>query len=61
MVDEFHVEYSKQKIAKWQAEIEILAIIAKTQSQAAYAAYTHDEKHRFSQIQLLFKNYSRDG
>ena len=46
--DDFRVEYSKQKIAKWEAEVEKLSDIAKTEPQAAYAAYTHGEKHRFS-------------
>ena len=36
--DDFRLEYSKQKIAKWQAEVEKLADIAKTEPQAAYAA-----------------------
>ena len=46
--NEFRVEYSKKKIAKWQAEVEKLAEIAKTEPQAAYAAYIHGEQHRFS-------------
>ena len=46
--DEFRIQYSKDKIKKWQTEVENLAEIAKTEPQAAYAAYTHGEKHRFS-------------
>ena len=45
---EFHEEYSKEKIDKWCNEIKQLAKFAKTQPQAAYAAFIHGEVHRFS-------------
>ena len=46
--EEFRIQYSREKISKWQAEVEKLAEIAKTEPQAAYAAYVHGEQHRFS-------------
>ena len=45
---EFHKAYAEKKIAKWCGEIEQLALFAKTQPQAAYAAFTHGEMHRFT-------------
>ena len=45
---EFHKAYAEKKISKWCGEIEQLALFAKTQPQAAYAAFTHGEMHRFT-------------
>ena len=45
---EFRVEYTKSKVKKWQSEVEKLAEFAKTEPQAAYAAYTHVQKHKFN-------------
>ena len=46
--DDFRIQYSTKKILKWISQIEKLAEIAKTEPQAAYAAYIHGEQHRFS-------------
>ena len=46
--DEFRIQYSAEKIKKWQNELEKLTDIAKIEPQAAYAAYIHGEQHRFS-------------
>ena len=44
----FHKAYAEKKIAKWCQEVEQLAEFAKTQPQAAYAAFIHGEMHRFT-------------
>ena len=46
--DGFRIEYASEKVKKWCGEIHKLAEIAKTQPQAAYSAFTHGERHRFS-------------
>ena len=46
--EDFKTQYVSDKVAKWCEEIHQLAEIAKSQPQAAYAAFTHGEKHRFS-------------
>ena len=45
---EFRAEYSKKKIDKWCGEMKKLAEIAITEPQAAFAAYTHGEMHKFN-------------
>jgi len=45
--NDFRIQYTQEKITKWQSEVERLAEFAKTEPQAAYAAYTHGEKHKF--------------
>ena len=42
------MQYVSEKVDKWCAEIHNLAEIAKSQPQAAYSAFTHGERHRFS-------------
>ena len=46
--EDFKTRYVSDKVAKWCEEIHQLAEIAKSQPQAAYAAFTHGERHRFS-------------
>ena len=47
--EDFRVQYSKDKIVKWQSEIKKkLAEFAKSKLQAVYAAYTHGQKHKFN-------------
>ena len=46
--EDFKTQYVSDKVAKWCEEIHQLAEIAKSQPQAAYAAFTLGEKHRFS-------------
>ena len=38
--DDFRTQYTKAKVKKWQYEVEKLSEFAKTEPQAAYAAYT---------------------
>ena len=45
---DFRVSYATKKIAGWCAEMEKLSAIAKSQPQAAFAAYIHGEQHKFS-------------
>ena len=46
--EDFKTQYVSDKVSKWCEEVHQLAEIAKSQPQAAYAAFTHGEKHRFS-------------
>ena len=46
--DNFRIAYSTEKIKDWCKEIEALSEIAKTEPQAAFAAYIHGEQHKFS-------------
>ena len=55
---EFHKEYAEKKINNWCSEIEQLANIAKTQPQAAYAAFIHGEMHRFTYFLRTIPNMS---
>ena len=45
--DTFRSEYAIEKVKKWCDEIEKLCIYAKSQPQAAYAAFIHGEQHKF--------------
>ena len=45
---DFRTQYSREKIRKWQSEVERLSQFAKTEPHAAYAAYTHGQKHKFN-------------
>ena len=45
---EFKEEYIKEKVDKWCQNINVLAEIAKSQPQAAYAAYLHGEQHKYT-------------
>ena len=55
---EFHQEYAEKKISKWCSEVERLAEFAKTQPQAAYAAFIHGEMHRFTYFLRTIPNMS---
>ena len=44
---DFSEEFVKRKVEEWTAEIEKLALIAKTHPHAAYAAYTHGLSHKW--------------
>lgn len=46
--DEFREKYANDKVKMWCDEMEKLAEYAKTQPQAAFAAFIHGETHRFS-------------
>ena len=46
--ESFKVAYASEKVEKWTKEVKKLAEIARSQPQAAYAAFTHGEQHRFS-------------
>jgi len=48
--DGFVKSYVQDKVATWVGEIEKLSEIAITQSQAAYAAFTHVFLHRWSYL-----------
>ena len=45
---EFREEYAKEKVCKWSNEIHRLADIARSEPQAAYAAFIHGGQHRFT-------------
>ena len=55
---EFHQEYAEKKMSKWCSEVERLAEFAKTQPQAAYAAFIHGEMHRFTYFLRTIPNMS---
>ena len=55
---EFHKSYAEKNISKWCNEIEQLALFAKTQPQAAYAAFIHGEMHRFTYFLRTIPNMS---
>ena len=42
--------YVEEKVSKWKEELERLSEIAITQPQAAYAAYTHDFKSKWTYL-----------
>ena len=46
--DDFKTSYATEKVKEWCDEMEILSGFAKSQPQAAYAAFIHGEQHRFS-------------
>ena len=56
---EFRKDYATEKINEWCDEMKKLSEIALLEPQAAFAAFTRGELHKFSYI--LFKNNSRDG
>ena len=45
---DFRREYATEKINQWCDEVKKLAEIAITEPQAAFAAYTHGEMHKFN-------------
>ena len=47
---EFKIEYVNSKVNTWIDEVEKLSEIAKVEPHAAYAAYTHGMKHKFSYL-----------
>ena len=49
---------TQRKISKWCNEIEQLALFAKTQPQAAYAAFIHGEMHIFTYFLRTIPNMS---
>ena len=46
--DDFRTSYATEKVKEWCDEMEILSGFAKSQPQAAYAAFIQGEQHRFS-------------
>ena len=48
--EEFKKEYIGEKVGKWVQEIQLLADIAKTEPHAAYSAFTHGIKHRWTYL-----------
>ena len=48
-----------KKVNEWKEEIEKLAIVAGSQPHAAYAAYTHGTKHKWTYICRTEPNCSR--
>ena len=45
--DTFRVKYATEKVSSWCEEVEKLAEFAKSQPQAAFAAFVHGEQHKF--------------
>ena len=45
---DFRVAYATEKVKNWCEEVEKLAEYAKSQPQAAFAAFIHGEQHRFN-------------
>ena len=48
--DDFVAGYVKDEVASWVSEIEKLSVIAISQPQAAFSAFTHMFVHRWSYI-----------
>ena len=48
--DDFVAGYVRDKVTSWVSEIEKLAVIAISQPQAAFAAFTHVFLHRWSYL-----------
>ena len=46
--DQFKAYYASEKVDEWCDEIEVLSNFAKPQPQAAYAAFCHEQQHKFS-------------
>ena len=46
--NEFRVEYVTEKVDEWIDELVILSIYAKSQPQAAYAAFCFEEQNKYS-------------
>ena len=46
--DNFRREYATEKVTKWCKDIEQLCIYAKSQPQAAYAAFIHGVQHKYN-------------
>ena len=46
--DQFKAYYASKKVDEWCDEIEVLSSFAKSQPQAAYAAFCHGQQHKFS-------------
>ena len=46
--DQFKAYYASKKVDEWCDEIEVLSNFAKSQPQAAYAAFCHGQQHKFS-------------
>ena len=46
--DTYRHQYTTEKVKNWCDEIETLSHYAKSQPQAAYAAFTHGQQHKFS-------------
>ena len=47
---DYKASYVSTKVKEWNAEIEVLSIIARSEPHAAYAAFTHGYKHKFSYV-----------
>ena len=46
--DEFKITYVNDKVEEWCKEMKNLLKVAKTQSHAAFSAYTHVGQHKFT-------------
>ena len=46
--NDFRKEYATKLVDQWCSEVEKLSSFATTEPQAAFAAYTHGEMHRFN-------------
>ena len=57
--DTFRSEYANIKVKKWCDEIEKLCIYAKSQPQAAYAAFIHGEQHKFCYLMRTIQGMSQ--
>ena len=53
---QFIPAYFEQKVAEWVKEVERLSSIAITQPHAAYAAFTHGLKHKWTYLTRTIPN-----
>ena len=49
--------YCKEKVESWKSELETLALIAETEPQSAYAAYTKAYKSKFIYFQRTIESF----
>lgn len=56
--EEYKIKYVKEKVGEWIEEVEELAKISITEPQAAYAAFTHGVKHRWTYLMRTVPNVS---
>ena len=54
----FMKKYAEDKISEWVVEMECLASIAITQPHAAYAAFTHGLKHKWTYLSRVLSDIS---
>ena len=55
---EFKIGFIRQKVCEWVKEINTLSDIAKTEPQAAYTAFTHGVKHRWTYLMRTIPDVS---